>query len=215
MSVLYIKNGASFFSTINVYLVAVPLILTFFLILGIRTVVAHPVHLESNWIFILKENNDKRYFVKGLKKAFIFSNILPLFLVLFLFYFYLWGLKSSLYHSLFCIATGLLLINILFTNYVKVPFISSYQDTKYNHKILWPFYLVGFLFFMYFFSVLGIFLIRNPEYYILYYISIFILFFLMKWVHYYYNKELVFTYNKALEQVIVGLDFDSKEKDFI
>jgi len=211
---LYYKNGVSFFKEINLYLISIPLIFIFFLTMGLRNVISHPVNITANWIFRFPKNYDERFFVKGLKKAFFFTAFIPFFILLFSFYLYIWGIRPAIYHSLFFTAIFLLLINVFFSNYSKIPFISRYVSGKINNRLLWPFLMIGFLVYMYIFTVMGIFLIQKPEYYIIFYAIVMFISFLLKWVYYYYHQELVFTYNKALESVIVGLDFDHKKKDF-
>ncbi|MCK4836114.1 MAG: hypothetical protein KAT17_05735, partial [Candidatus Aminicenantes bacterium] len=89
-----------------------------------------------------------------------------------------------------------------------IPFISPPERKRRNHKVSGLTFLIGFFSFTYLFSVLGIYLIRNPEFYILFYLSVIMIFFLMKWIYYYYHGELIFTYNKVLDRVMVNLEFD-------
>jgi hypothetical protein len=212
LAVLYVKYEAGFFKTINLYLVAVPLILLFFLVWGIRTVITYPVNQEANWIFSLKPNTNHWLVARGLKRAFMFSIVFPLMGIMFFFYLYLWGFLPALGHVLFCTTITFLLISILFANYRKLPFISPRVNQKANHLILRSFLLASFLFFIYLFSRLGKYLIENPEYYFLFYLFISMVFFLMQWIRYYLQKELVFSYNPILERVMVGIHLDPPPK---
>ncbi len=208
LTILYLKFEAPYFKTINIYLIAVPLILIFFMVWGIRITITHVVNPAANWIFTLKPPKDSRHFLSGAKKAFTFSIILPLLMILLFIYFYLWGLLAAASHLFYCLACSLLLINLLFINYPYIPFISPPERKRRNHKVSGLTFLIGFFSFTYLFSVLGIYLIRNPEFYILFYLSVIMIFFLMKWIYYYYHGELIFTYNKVLDRVMVNLEFD-------
>jgi hypothetical protein len=209
---LYVKYEATFLSTTNLFLISVPIILLFFLCWGIRTVITHPVSQKANWIFSLKSFQDPWQVTRGLKRAFIFSIVLPLMGTVFVVYFTLWGFLPALGHVTYCTTAAFLVINILFANYRKLPFVSPQQNHKSNHRIFKTFLLVLFVFFIYVFSWLGKFLIENPEFYILYYLSISILFFMLQWIQSYLQKELVFSYNPILERVIVRLQVDTSAK---
>lgn len=211
---LYSKYGVSFFNEINPYLISIPLIFIFFLTMGLRNVISHPVNITANWIFRFPKNYDERFFVKGLKKAFFFTAFVPFFILFFCFYLYIWGFVPAIYHSLYFTAIFLLLINIFFSNYSKIPFISRYVSGRMKKKMLWPFLLAGFFVFLYIFTMIGIFLLKNPEYYFIFYAVVMVISFLLRWIYHYYHHELVITYNKALARVIVNLDFEHKKRDF-
>jgi hypothetical protein len=215
MTILYVKFETSFFKTINLYLVSSPLFLIFFLVMGIRTVIAYPVNQAADWIFQINSDPDKRHFVNGLKKAFTLTIIIPVVFGFYLIYSYLWGFTPAANHTLFTLVTSMLLLYMVFLNSARIPFISIYKNSLKFHRIMWPFIFTGALLFSYFFSKLGIFLIRNPEYYILYYSAVSAIYFLSKWIHYYHFRELIFTYNTVLEKVIVGLDLDPKKQKII
>ncbi|MCP5108958.1 MAG: hypothetical protein GY950_36585 [bacterium] len=81
----YSQEGAAYLKTPGTFLLSIPLLLYFFLVLGIRMVVRHPFMLEANWIFKMTEAEDKKHYIKGLKKAlFCFAGI-PLVILIFVF----------------------------------------------------------------------------------------------------------------------------------
>lgn len=215
MSILYVKFEVSLFKTINLYLISIPLFLLFFLVLGIRIVISFPVNPAASWIFQINNHQDNRNFASGLKKAFIFTIIIPIIFGSYLFYSYLWGFGPSVNHTLFTLVTSLLLLHLVFINSTKIPFVNFHKNSNHPHRIQWPLIFIGAFIFTYSFSKLGIFLIKNPEYYTLYYVILLAIYFLTKWIHSYYFKELVFTYNTALQKVIVGLDPDAQKRKLI
>ena len=213
LTILYLKFEASFFKTINIYLIAVPLILIFFLVWGMRMTITHGVHPPANWIFILKNQNDNHSFLSGVRKAFTFSIILPLMIALFFVYLYLWNLPAAAGHTLYCLACFSLLMNLAFLHYSGLPFIDSTGKT--NGKISGFAFFTGLLVFSYLFSRLGLFLLRNPEYYLLFYLALILVFFLLKWIDYYFHRKLVFSYNRILDRVMVHLEQDAPGKKII
>lgn len=209
--ILYVKFETPFWRTINPYLISIPLFLIFFLVMGIRTVIAFPINPPASWIFHINSDHDNRYFISGLKKAFTFTVVIPAMVVFYLIYYYLWGFIPAINHTLFLLVTSMLLLHLVFSNSSKIPFVNLDKNPEQHQKILWPFIFLGAFLFTYCFTKLGIFLIENPPYYILYYLAVSAFYFLTRWIHYYHFRELIFTYHPALEQVIVRLELDSKK----
>ena len=174
-------------------------------------VVAYPVNQAACWIFRAIAGHDSRHYVSGLKKAFIFTIAIPLMAGFCLIYSYLWGFGPAINHILYSTVTSLLLLHMVFINSAKIPFVNLHKNSNHNHRILWPPIFIGAFLFTTFFSKLGIFLIKNPEYYLIYYLAVMAIYFMTRWVHYYYYRELVFTYNAALQKVIVGFKLDPKK----
>jgi hypothetical protein len=63
-------------------ILAIPLILSFFLLVGIRILVNIPSSPEANWIFRMTEAEAKKHYFSGFKKAIFSFALLPLFLAL-------------------------------------------------------------------------------------------------------------------------------------
>ena len=133
----------------NRTLLAVPLILSLSLLLGIKKIIDVPVSLESNWVFQLTEIENSRQYKAGVRKGIIAVILAPLFIILFLLYFYLWGIQASVYHCLFGLFISLLLMEIFFYKYHKIPFTCSFLPGKEKLHIYWiPYmFLLGFYFF--------------------------------------------------------------------
>ena len=70
-------------SDVNKTLLSIPLVLSFFLLIGIRAIVNIPAASEANWVFKLTEGKDKKNYFSGLKKGIFFFMLLPLFVLLF------------------------------------------------------------------------------------------------------------------------------------
>jgi hypothetical protein len=154
--IILVSNSSSIqsFSNVNKTLLSIPLILSFFMLVGIRIIVNIPIAVEANWILKLTENLDKRNYFLGLKKA-IFSFVLfPLFFLLFLFYSYLWGWQLAFYHCLYGITISILLVEVLFFNYHKIPFACSYLPGKAKLHYFWIIYLISFLIYVFLMSTI-------------------------------------------------------------
>ena len=214
-TVLYVQRGTAIFKSGNIYLVGAPLVIILFTVLGARAVIHKPITINHRDTAPLRipSYQDMRPFLRGYKKAIFLYIILPLSVIIFLSLLVLCGLKTALFHTLFCLTNTLLLINIYFINYSKVPFLDPPNRKGLGRFIIWAFKMTGFIFLVYSLTRVGLFLLNHPGYYFLYYILVCILFFLMKWIHHYFHSELVFTYNKALGRVMVSLDIGPERRE--
>lgn len=208
LTVLALTRGWDYFKSFDILLAGVPYVLYVFLVVGFRTVVLHPVMEEANWIFRMTELNSPVYYLRGLKKAFFFVGALPLFVLLFLFYIFCWGVMPALYHSLSAFAASFLLFELFFVNYYKMPFSSGYVPGKANIKAFWFLYLGGFAAWVYFLSKLGIFLLDNPLYYFIYYIGIYVLLHLVRKYRYRKLKGFRFVFDEEPEPAMLSLGLD-------
>lgn len=168
------RNYQSIFS-INKTLVSIPLILGFFKILGTRIIVTIPSNLESNWIFKLTEKGNKKFYISGLKKSIFILQILPLFSILFLFYSFIWGVKIALLHILYGITITYLLMEVLFSNFKKIPFTCSFLPGKSDIKNYWPLYLFAFLSYVSIFTFLEYWMLKERNLFIYFYILLFLI----------------------------------------
>jgi len=208
LTILHYRNGWKYFNTLHPFLISIPVLLYIFIILGFRVVVMHPISEAANWVFRLTEPKNPTHCMKGLKKVFFLIGILPVFILVFLFYLYCWGLVPAVFHSLFSAVTAWLFLEIFFINYEKMPFVSGYVPGKAKIKYLWALYLVGFVAYTWDFSALGLFLIKNPLFYIIYYILAADVLYLIKRYQARRNQTFHFVFDEDPEPVMLGLGFD-------
>jgi hypothetical protein len=206
--ILLSRNGWIYFNTFHPFLTAIPLLLYIFIIVGFRVVVLHPITEEANWVFRITEQKNPTHCMKGLKKAFFLIGILPVFILVFFFYLYCWGVVPAVFHSLFSAATAWLFLEIFFINYEKMPFVSTYVPGKANIKYFWALYLVGFVAYTWAFSSLGLFLMQNPLYYIIYYILVADVLYLIKRYQARRNRTFSFVFDEDPEPAMLSLGFD-------
>jgi len=193
---------------INKGMLSLPLILSFFLILGLRAIVNVPVNLQANWIFRLTEVRKRRHYFSGLRKGIIFRNLLPLFFLLFAFCTFLWGWKVALYHSLFGFAIALLVMEVFFIRYCKVPFGCSYLPGKENMHLYWIVYLVGFLAYFNLLTWLESYLLKAPSQLALFFFAVFVIILGIRlYQRLFYYRNITIRYEEELEPVMVGLDY--------
>jgi len=121
---------------------AIPFILTFLGIVGLRLVFEIPADLRANWIFqfLLDSENQE---CAPLARKVILANILPTILVVTLaVYWYVEGMAIAFLHTLFVAAWAILLTNIVLTRFRKLPFTCSLPVFKQHSIVI----LIGFCF---------------------------------------------------------------------
>ena len=169
----YSRGQHSAFETPNAFLISIPLLLYLFLAAGVRMVVRHPFLPDANWVFKMTEDDDKKQYVKGLKKALLCFAGVPSFILMFVFYLYCWGFRPALYHSLYSWVIFLLLVEIFFATYKKIPFAGAYDPGKPNLKMYGILYMVLFFQYVISFSTIGEMLLNNPGNYPFFFAALF------------------------------------------
>jgi hypothetical protein len=101
---------------------AIPLILAFFIIAGLRVVFEIPSDLRANWIFRFTLDSD-HHECAALARKIMLSFVLPwLVLVALPLYFHFYGWVIALLHMLVVVAWSVLLANALSIGFRKLPF---------------------------------------------------------------------------------------------
>jgi hypothetical protein len=187
-------------------ILSIPFVLSFFLVMGIRSTSQIPVTIEANWIFRLGETRAKKHYLIGFKKGIIFFMILPLFVLLFIFYAFLWGWMIASVFSLYGFAVSVLLVEIVFINHRKIPFACTYLPGKGKMHIFWIVYLVSLISYVFVMISVGYALLLNPSGFISFFVIALILFILIRLVQ---NRVLLqdasIIYEEKPEPVLMTL----------
>jgi hypothetical protein len=197
----------SHMTTSNRTLFSIPLMLSFFLLLGIRSLSNVPASLEANWVFQITEGSPRRHYFAGLKKAVLVEALVPLFTLVFVFYNYLWGWKSALLHVAYGLVASVLLLEIFFFRYSKVPFACTFVPGKAKVHVYWLPYVFGFILYASFLSSLERFLFAYPRYFLSYFVICGILFAASRVYQdvYFYRRQPI-VYHEEPEPVMISLE---------
>jgi len=194
--------------SINKIMLSIPLILSFFLLLGLREVVNMPISIGANWIFQLTERRNIRHYFSALRKGIFFFNLLPLFVGLFICYFFLWDGMTASYHCLYGLAVSVLVMEIFFLSYCKIPFACTYLPGKEKIHLFWLFYLVLVLAYINIMSWIESTLLRVPlNFFIFYGIVFFIILGIRIYQLFFFYRHIGIVYEEELEPVMIGLDY--------
>ena len=157
------RNALNNLTTANLNLLGAPLVLSFFLLVGLRSLVNVPIAAEANWVFELTEGKGRKHYFIALKKAIFFYALIPVFVLLTVFYSSIWGPGPAVLHGLYGLTFALFLREILFWRYAKIPFACLVVPGKSKLHLFWLFYVMGFIFSVSGFSALEKSLFRAPD----------------------------------------------------
>jgi len=144
----YAKNS-SMAGSLEEALLLVPRLLAFILLVGMRVCFSIPVELDANWLFRLSPQQKTKGQHRGVRISLIGGLILPLFLVSGLFYFKVWDCYMVSLHVCYGITLSLVLMELLFMRFEKIPFTCSYLPGEASKVFLWPLYGLSFGFYLF------------------------------------------------------------------
>jgi hypothetical protein len=129
-------------------LLAIPLVLSYCTILGVRFVLDIPIEMRANWIFRLWLDKNKHECIPLARKVmltFVFPWVFGIALPL---YAYLWGWRVGLLQAAVVSLWSLLLAEILLVRFRKVPFTCSYPPFRDSAVVLVLTCVLGFFVFV-------------------------------------------------------------------
>ena len=106
--------------------ISAPLALSLFVLAGYRYLFRLPVDLQANWLFRLNESGNRLAFLDGVERFLLCYAVLPVaFLTLPLEILFL-GARDGCLATVACMAPSLILMELLLTQFDRIPFTSSY-----------------------------------------------------------------------------------------
>lgn len=124
-----------------------PLVMSFFILVGLRFAFTVPADLNANWVFKIMGKTRLEMAYRGVHKFMICAAIAPLLIMFVPGYLMIWDPGAVLLHTGYVILLSLLLVEVLLLSFDKLPFTCSYLPGKSNLILLWPAYLlISFLY---------------------------------------------------------------------
>jgi hypothetical protein len=125
-------------------LLAIPLILSYCTIVGLRIAFEIPTELRANWIFRLSIDN-RRDEARSLAIKLSLSFVLPwLWLLAAPAYAFFWGLRVGLFLGVVVTVWSCLLAELLFVRFRKLPFTCRYPQFRHSAIVVVISYILGF-----------------------------------------------------------------------
>lgn len=124
-------------AAVQTALLAAPLVLCFFLLLGLRHVFTIPTDLAANWIFRLSETGAQPERLGAAPRLMAAFAVAPVVALTALVSIHLWGWGRGLAPVAVTAVLAVLLIEVLLLRFRKLPFTCAYQPGKANAKVTW------------------------------------------------------------------------------
>jgi len=127
---LSFRGGDAWRQAREMALLSLPLVISFFLLSGMRFVFNIPSELPANWVFQITERAGKSAYLPGVRKCMSLVVVAPLALVVLPVYALLFGPAIAMAHAAYCSLLSLIMIEALLWRLEKVPFTCSYAPGK-------------------------------------------------------------------------------------
>lgn len=121
-----------------------PLTLSFVLVSALRAAFNFPSELRANWAFQLAEIHPVAEYLAATRKWIVVYALAPLFLVLAPMEFYTFTPGVALFHLAYGFTLSLLLTELMFLGFRKIPFTCAHFPGKVNLTFLAVIYVFGF-----------------------------------------------------------------------
>ena len=118
----------------------IPLILLFFVIIGLRVSFSIPMEVRANWLFRLTDPFARGAYLRATRTTLLWLALAPVVAIAAPIYMAVWPWPRALGHVAFLAAFGLLVVELALTGFAKVPFTCSYLPGKANLKIMFGVY---------------------------------------------------------------------------
>lgn len=126
-----------------------PLIVSFFILVGLRFVFSVPADLDANWIFLTTDKRRLERANRGMYKFMLLAAHVPLLIIFPPFYLMIWDPLLVFLHIVYVSVLSLVLLELLLVRFAKLPFTCSYLPGKANIKLYGGLYVLGAIVYSY------------------------------------------------------------------
>jgi hypothetical protein len=144
-----IRGGLTAFAIPGVEVLSAPVVLGFFLLVGMRVAMAIPIEPPAKWIFRLSEPAGRMSAINGVLAAMWLVGVIPTSLLAAGTAAAMWGVWPAVVHGTTALMMAWMLAEILLVNFTKIPFTCTYFPGKSRFAMLWPLYLTAFITYSY------------------------------------------------------------------
>jgi hypothetical protein len=130
-----------------------PLVLSFFALVGMRTAFLVPAELPANWIFQFHHAHALSVCLAGVRKAMLLTGAIPPAALILPVTIYQWGWTVGVFQTTYTVLMSWALIEVLLIKFPKIPFTCSYLPRGANVIFLWTAY--WFVFATYAYTLAG------------------------------------------------------------
>ena len=126
-------------------LLAMPIVLMVFVLIGLRIALALPADLAANWLFRTSAGAMRREHRRGTRRFLWFAGIGVPLLVTLPVIGALWGPLVMILHAIVCASVGVLVVEIAIRRFEGVPCTIPFEPGKAKLQARWPMYFIGLI----------------------------------------------------------------------
>ena len=135
------------------YTLALPLVLMFFAVFGLRAAFQIPTDLDANWVFRLAQPT-VREAVRASRWLILLLGVVPITMIWLLFTLAMWPAQTAIAATLLLLVTGMVLTEIALSNWTKIPFASAHEPATETLKSKAAWYVTALLMYQFILSEL-------------------------------------------------------------
>jgi hypothetical protein len=135
------------------YTLAVPLVLMFFAVFGLRAAFQIPTDLDANWVFRLAPPT-VREAVRSSRWLILMLGVVPITATWLLVTLAQWPTQTAIAATLLLLVTGMVLTEIALSNWTKIPFASAHEPATETLKSRAAWYVTSLLMYQFILSEL-------------------------------------------------------------
>jgi hypothetical protein len=126
------------------YTLAIPLVLIFFAVFGLRAAFQIPTELDANWVFRLAQPT-VRDAVRASRWLILMLGVVPISMVWLLVTLTMWPVQAAIGATLLDLTIGMLLTELALSNWTKIPFASAHEPATETLKSKGAWYVTALL----------------------------------------------------------------------
>jgi hypothetical protein len=142
---LGLERGQAWRPAQQVAMLSLPLVISFFLLSGMRFIFNIPSELSSNWVFQVTERREKAHYLAGVRKCMVVLVVMPVAFAVTLVYPFLFDGETALVHAAYCSLLALIMVEALLWRLEKLPFTCSYVPGRVPVVALLTSYWISFM----------------------------------------------------------------------
>jgi hypothetical protein len=140
-------NAADMLRSPSEDILAIPFILSFCIVVGIRLAFEVPSDLRANWVFALWIDPNTLQTRPIARKVLLTFSLAPLVPICFVLSAIFWGFGVAFLHTAIFAACTFAFVELLLLRFRKIPFTCSYPPFQSHSALLFVAYLFGFMIF--------------------------------------------------------------------
>jgi hypothetical protein len=144
---LGLERGQQWKPAQEVVMLSLPLVISFFLLSGMRFIFNIPSELSANWIFQITERGEKADYLAGVRASMLLLVVAPVAAAVLIAYSVLFDPGTAIVHAVYCSLLSLLVAEALLWRLEKLPFTCSYVPGRVPVVGLLVGYWVAFMFY--------------------------------------------------------------------